>query len=173
MKALRPLPITRHNGRRSRGCELGLGVSQCTDLFALAPEKSKLNYLATSLSTGLIRERELEGHAILRAHNFRDVIFASSIFDKINVPRPDGNLFPSRNFDLSPAAQRDHMSAAWGAMPIVNTTTRRSMERGPSDLQHLGDFSRAAGSELQFCFFGMRLIVRTRVEPCHEYGLWV
>jgi hypothetical protein len=39
--------------------------------------------------------------------------------------------------------------------------------RGPN----LGDLSRAAGGELQFYFFGMRLIVRTRVEPSHEYGL--
>jgi hypothetical protein len=123
------------------------------------------------LSTGLIREGELEGHPIVRAHHSRDVTFARRVFDKVDVTRPDGDLSASRNFDLSPAAQRDHVLAAWGAMPIVNTTTRRPMEFGPSDLHHLGNLSRAARGELQFYFFGMRLIVWTRVEPSHERKL--
>jgi hypothetical protein len=99
------------------------------------------------------------------------VTFASRVFDKVDVPRPDGDLFSSRNFDLSPAAQRDHVLAAWGAMPIVNTTTGRPMELGPGDLHHLGNLSGVAGGELQFYFFGMRLIVWTREDPGHEYSL--
>jgi len=99
------------------------------------------------------------------------VTFARRVFDKVDVTRPDGDLSASRNFDLSPAAQRDHVLAAWGAMPIVNTTTRRPMEFGPSDLHHLGNLSRAARGELQFYFFGMRLIVWTRVEASHERKL--
>src|ERR1700674_3182230 len=123
------------------------------------------------LSARLIREGKLEGHSILGAHHFRDVTFASRIFDQVDVPRPYGDLFSSRNFKLSPAAQCDHVLAAWGAMPIVDTTTRRPMEFGPGDLHHLGNLSRAAGGELQFYFFGMRLIVWTREEPGHEYRL--
>src|ERR1700730_8884343 len=123
------------------------------------------------LSTGLIREGELDGHPILRARHSRDVAFASGVFDKVDVPRPNGDLFSSRNFDLSPAAQRDHVLSAWGAMPIVNTATCRPMELGACDRHHLRDLRRTAGGELQFDFFGMRLIVRTCVEPSHEYGL--
>src|SRR6202011_4038902 len=100
------------------------------------------------LSTGrLIREGKLKRHAILRAHHFRDVTFASRVFDKVDVPRPHGDLLASRNFDLSVAAQRNHVLPTWGAMPIVNTATRRPMEFGPGDLHHLGDFSGVAGSE--------------------------
>jgi hypothetical protein len=123
------------------------------------------------LSTGLIREGELEGHSILRAYHFRDVTFASRVFNKVDVPRPDRDLFSTGNFDLSPAAQRDHVLAAWGAMPIVNTTTRQPMELGPGDLHHLENLSRAARGELQFYFFGMRLIVWTRVDASHECRL--
>src|SRR5712691_10422885 len=108
------------------------------------------------LSTGLIREGELEGHPILRAHHFRDVTFARRVFDKVDIPRPDGDLFPSRNFELSPAAQRDHVLAAWGPMPIGKVTTRRPMELGPGDLHHLEDLSRVTRVELQFYFVGMR-----------------
>jgi hypothetical protein len=98
------------------------------------------------------------------------VTLASCVFDKVDGPRPDGDFLSSRNFDLSPAAQRNHVLAAWCTMPIVNTATRRPMELGAGDLRHLADLGRAAVAELQFYFFGMRLIVRACVEPSHEYG---
>ena len=60
----------------------------------------------SSLSTGLIREREREGHLFLSAHASRDMTFASRVFDKIDVPRLNGDLFSSRNFNLSSAAER-------------------------------------------------------------------
>ena len=123
------------------------------------PQRWRIGVTA-DLSPGLIRERELEGHPILRAHHFRDVTLASGVFDKGNGSRPDGNLFSSGNFDFSPAAQRNYVLSTWGAMPIVNATASCClMELRPSDLRHFGDFGRAAGGELQFYFFGMRLIV--------------
>jgi len=130
-----------------------------------------LNRRYRNLSTGLIREGELEGHPILSAHYFRDVTFASRVFDEVDGPRPDRDLLSSRNFDLSPAAQRDHILAAWGSMPVLDTTARRSMKLSSGNLRHPGDLSRAAWCELQFYLFGMRLIIWTRVESSHEYRL--
>jgi len=127
--------------------------------------------VTADLSTGLIRKGELKSHSILRAYRFRDVTFAGCVFDKVDGPRPDGDFLSLRNFDLPPAAQRNHVLSARGTMPIVNTATRRPMKLGAGDLRHPGNLGRAAGGELQFYFFGMRLIVRARVEPSHKYGL--
>ncbi len=117
-----------------------------------------------SIAAELIRQRKLKRYSILRAHNLRNVAFARRVFDKVDVPRPHGYLFPSRNFDLSMAAQRDHVLPARRTMPIVHAPARCPMELGAHDRHHFGDLRGIAGSELQFDLFGMRLIVRTRVE---------
>ncbi len=57
--------------------------------------------LPLALLNGLIRERKLQRHAIVRAHHSRDVTFAAGVFDKVDVPRPHGNLFSARNFDFA------------------------------------------------------------------------
>jgi hypothetical protein len=117
-----------------------------------------------ALSARLIRQRKLKRYSILGAHNFRNVAFARRVFDKVDVPRPHGNLFPSRYFDLSMAAQRDHVLPTRRTMPIVYAPARCPMELGARDRHHFGNLRGIAGSELQFDLFGMRLIVRTRVE---------
>jgi hypothetical protein len=81
-----------------------------------------------ALSARLIRQRKLKRHSILRAHNFRNVAFARRVFDKVDVPRSHGYLFPSRNFDLSMAAQRDHVLPARRTMPVVDAAARCPME---------------------------------------------
>src|SRR5437879_6121752 len=87
--------------------------------------------LATSLSTGLICEWESEGHPILSAYASRDMTLAGRVFDKIDVPRLERDLFSSRNFNLSSAAERDHVLATWATMPIGNRTGRSPTELGP------------------------------------------
>lgn len=111
------------------------------------------------LAIGLICERELEGYPILGALDSRNVAFPSDVFDEVDVPGPNGDLFSSRDFDLSLTAQRDHVLTTWGAMPIGNTTGRTPMELGRGDLLHLGDLVRGPSLELHFHLFGMRLIV--------------
>ena len=50
-------------------------------------------------------------------------------------------------------------------MAILNTTSRPPIKLGSSDLHHLISTVRASRCELHFYFFGVRLIVRARVEP--------
>jgi heme A synthase len=126
---------------------------------------------ANSLPAGLIRQRELERHPFLSARDPGDVPFAGRVFDKLDVPRPHGDLFSSRNFKFSLAAERDHILAPRAAMPVGNPAGRPAMKLGPGDLPHIEGVIRAPGCELHFYLFGMGLIVRTRKEPGHEHGL--
>src|SRR6266436_6017184 len=101
----------------------------------------------------------MEGHPILRAGNSCDVTFASRVLDKFDVARLDGDLFSSLNFELSPAAERDHVPATWATMPIGNVAGRSPMEFGPCDLHHLESLTRTSARELHLYLFGVRLIV--------------
>ena len=101
----------------------------------------------------------MEGHPILRAGNSRDVTFAGCVLDELDVPRLNGDLFPSLNFELSPAAQRNHVPATWATMPIGNVAGRSPMEFGPCDLHHLEGLTGTSACELHLYLFGVRLIV--------------
>jgi hypothetical protein len=46
--------------------------------------------------------------------------FTGDVFDQVDMPGFDGNLLASHYFDLSPAAERDHVLAAWSSVPIGN-----------------------------------------------------
>src|SRR5690348_16592367 len=83
----------------------------------------------------LIGERELERDALLRPRDFGDVAFAGDIFDQVNVPRPDRNLFTSGDFELRMAGQRNYVLAARSAMPIDHISRRCQMELARCDRQ--------------------------------------
>src|SRR4249919_1170577 len=95
---------------------------------------------------------------------------ASRVFDQVDVPRLEGDLFSSRDFNLSSATECDHVLAPWAAMPIGNRTGRAATKLGPGDLHQLECLPRVSGCELHLDLFGMRLIVWPRVEPGHEHG---
>ena len=81
-----------------------------------------------------------KSNPILTSHYARDMTFARRVFDKCDVPRTVGDLFPFGNFDLSLAAKcevvdNDHVLATRGAMPIVYTTSLPYMEFARSDRQ--------------------------------------
>jgi hypothetical protein len=54
--------------------------------------------------------------------------FASRVFDKVDVLRFEGDLFSSRNFNLSSATECDHVLAMWATMPIGNRIERTPMQ---------------------------------------------
>jgi hypothetical protein len=54
--------------------------------------------------------------------------FASRVFDQVDVPRLEGDLFSSRNFNLSSATECDHVLAPWATMPIGNRAGRTAMK---------------------------------------------
>jgi len=95
---------------------------------------------------------------------------ASGVFDKVDMPRLQGNLFSSCNFNLSPAAECDHVLATRRSVPIGKTARRTAAKLGPGDLRHLEGIVRLPRRKLQLYLFGVSLIVRPRVEPRHEDG---
>jgi len=96
--------------------------------------------------------------------------FAGGVFDKVDVSRLKGDLLSARNFNLSSAAERDHVLAAWAYVPIGDRAGRSPAELGPGDWHHFENLTRVPVPELHLYLFGMRLLVRTRIEPSHEYG---
>ena len=110
--------------------------------------QQKSAFGSTSLSTGLIREWKSESHPILGARGPRDMTFSSRVFDQVDVPRLEGDLFSSRNFNLSSATECDHVLAPWATMPIGNRTGRTAMKLGPGDLHQLERLTRVSGCEL-------------------------
>ena len=86
------------------------------------------------------------------------------------LPGPTGIFFPPGDFELSVAAERNHILAAWSAMPVFHVASGRTVKFGAVDRKQLGYLGGTAGCELQFHFFGMCLIVRACEEPGHEYG---
>ena len=117
------------------------------------------------LVIGLIRKWKPERHAILGASYFCDVTFAADIFDQVDMPGLDGDLFALRDFDLPPAAERDHVLAAWSSVPIGNRTGQSTMKLGSSDWEHLEDIA----SELHLDLFGVRLTIWAGVETSHHH----
>jgi len=123
------------------------------------------NCAATGLTIGLIRKWEPKSHAILGAGYFRDVTSASDIFDQVDMTGFDGDLFASCDFDLSPAAESDHVLAAWSGVPIGNRTGQSTMKLGSSNREHLEDIA----SELHFDLFGVRLVIWASVQTSHHH----
>jgi hypothetical protein len=121
----------------------------------------------SGLTIGLIRKWEPKSYAIFGASYFRDVTFAADIFDQVDMPGFDVDLFASGDFNLSPAAERDHVLAAWSGVPIGNRTGQSTMKLGSSNREHLEHIA----SELRFDLFGVSLIVWAGVQTshCHRF----